>query len=88
MEHIIYRDELEQLRVEGCHIVHTLTRNDDPFWHGYSKRIDASLLAEFVQDFEGKQYYVCGPPPFCDCVVALLMQAGVARNGIKVEKYD
>jgi ferredoxin-NADP reductase len=87
-EHIIYRDEIAQLSKEGYPIAHTLTRNNDPQWKGYSRRIDRDMLIEFVGDFTHPLFYVCGPPDFCNCIVRDLRDLGVQRDRIKTEKYD
>jgi len=85
---VIYRDELTQLTKAGYRIVLTMTRKDDPLWTGYSRRIDRDMLVEVVGHFEGKLFYICGPPVFCDCVAADLQSLGVPRDLVKTEKYD
>ena len=87
-DHIIYRDEIEHLSKAGYHVVHTLTRSNDPDWKGYSRRIDLDMLIEFVGDFRHPLFYVCGPPEFCNCIVRYLCDLGVQRDRIKTEKYD
>jgi ferredoxin-NADP reductase len=86
--YIIYREELEALPRSRFNIVHTLTRNDDPAWTGYSRRIDSAMLLEVIRKFDDKYFYVCGPPAMCNCVVLYLQDFGVERARIKTEKYD
>jgi ferredoxin-NADP reductase len=86
--YVIYRNELDALGQAGYRVVHTFTRNDDPSWTGYSRRIDPDMLVEFVQQFSKKFFYVCGPPEFCDCIVSDLIGLRVERQNIKTEKYD
>jgi len=86
--YIIYRNELLNLPGPRFNVVHTLTRNDDPEWMGYSRRIDSAMLLEVVRKFDGKYFYVCGPPVMCNCVAAYLQDFGVERARIKTEKYD
>jgi ferredoxin-NADP reductase len=88
LQHIIYRDELQRLTEAGYRIAHTLTRNNDPQWRGYSRRIDRDMLVEFVGDFAQPLFYLCGPPEFCNCVAHELADLGVQRDRIKTEKYD
>jgi len=86
--YIIYRDELTALPRSRFNVIHTLTRNDDPSWKGYSRRIDSEMLLEVIRKFEDKYFYICGPPPMCNCVVLCLQDFGVERHRIKTEKYD
>jgi ferredoxin-NADP reductase len=86
--YIIYREELMSLQRPRFTVVHTLTRNDDPTWTGYSRRIDPEMLLEVVREFRDKLFYVCGPPAMCNCVVLYLKDFGVDRTKIKTEKYD
>jgi ferredoxin-NADP reductase len=86
--YIIYREELAALPGPRFNVVHTLTRNDDPTWTGYSRRIDSDMLLEVIRNFEGKYFYVCGPPAMCNCVVLYLRDFGVEGGRIKTEKYD
>ncbi len=88
LRYVIYRDELAQLSEAGCRIVYTLTRNDDPLWTGYTRRVDRDMLAAFAEDFGHPLFYVCGPPGFCDSAVSDLLTLGAERNRIRIEKYD
>jgi ferredoxin-NADP reductase len=86
--YVIYHRELAELSEAGYRIVHTLTRNDDPFWTGYTRRIDRDMLADFIGHVAGAIFYICGPPEFCDCIAGNLINLGAERNSIKTEKYD
>jgi ferredoxin-NADP reductase len=86
--HIIYREEIAALPWPRFRVVHTLTRNVDPAWTGYCRRIDSEMLLELVGEFEHKHFYICGPPAMCNCVVSYLQNFGVERSRIKTEKYD
>lgn len=88
LPHIIYKEELAALPEPRFNVVHTLTRNDDPAWPGYARRIDPQMLLEVICTFDDKYYYVCGPPAMCNCVVSYLQDFGIERGRIKTEKYD
>lgn len=88
IRYVIYRDELRTLSESGFRVVHTFTENDDPLWTGYSRRIDREMLVQFVEHFEDKIFYVCGPPEFCNSTAAHLMSLKVERERIKTERYD
>jgi ferredoxin-NADP reductase len=87
LPYVIYRQELEELG-QRHPVTHTLTRNTDPNWRGFSRRIDKAMLVDIAGNFSGKLVYVCGPPAMCDCVVGLLQDLNVPKTMIKTEKYD
>jgi ferredoxin-NADP reductase len=86
--YVIYREELTALNAAGFRIIHTFTRNEDPLWTGYSRRIDQEMLLEFVEAAGEKVFYVCGPPEFCACTAQHLLNLSIDRKRIKTEKYD
>jgi ferredoxin-NADP reductase len=87
LPYVIYRDELNEL-ARRHRVVHTLTRNDDPAWDGYSRRVDKAMLAEVAGSLARKRVYVCGPPAMCEDVLGYLEEAGVPRASVRTEKYD
>ena len=85
---IIYREELDSLSGHGLAVVHTLTRSQPPGWSGYSRRVDAGMLAEVGQDAnEQPLAYVCGPTPFVEAVATALVQLGHEPHRIKTERF-
>src|SRR4030042_2998601 len=63
-EDIIYREELERLRLEysGIEVFHTLTREHPQGWDGYTRRIDIQMLEEVAKPFGSNlKAYICGP---------------------------
>jgi ferredoxin-NADP reductase len=56
LRYVIYRDELRALGAAGFRIIHTFTRNEDPLWAGYSRRIDQQMLLEFVEEVSDKMF--------------------------------
>src|SRR5206468_2668754 len=77
LRYVIYGEELATSAAARFRVVHTFTRNDDPAWTGYSRRIDPDMLGEVIETFEEKYFYVCGPPAMCSCVVGYLQDFGV-----------
>ena len=71
---VIYRDELERLDEEGLRVVHTLTREQPDDWDGYTRRVDAEMLAEVGPDRTRGRVYVCGPTPFVESVATALVR--------------
>ena len=85
---VIYRDELERRAGDGLTIVHTLTRSQPPGWLGYTRRVDAEMLAEVVLGpTERPLIYVCGPTPFVETVAEALVGLGHDPQAIKTERF-
>lgn len=88
-DYIIFREELEELNNNGnMKVVHTLTRNTNPQWNGYARRIDKEMIEEVARDFNNKLFYACGPPQMCESAKQALIELGVPAEKIKLEKYD
>jgi ferredoxin-NADP reductase len=87
-EDVIYRDELERLAGDGLDIVLTLTRSQPDGWTGYSRRVDADLLAEVAPGPEQEPHaFVCGPTPFVEAVALALVDLGHDPGLVKTERF-
>jgi ferredoxin-NADP reductase len=87
-EDVIYREELERLNRERLRVVHTLTRSQPPGWTGYTRRVDADMLAEVGPGpAERPRVYVCGPTPFVETVAEALVRVGHDPLAIKTERF-
>jgi ferredoxin-NADP reductase len=87
-EDVIYREELERLNGEGLTVAHTLTRSQPSGWTGYTRRVDAEMLAEVGPvPAERPHVYVCGPTPFVEVVAGALVEAGHDSSAIKTERF-
>jgi len=84
---VIYRAELDQPR-DGVEVVHTLTREQSPGWTGYSRRVDAELLAEVAwRADENAHTFVCGPTSFVETVASGLVELGYRPELVKTERF-
>jgi len=85
---VIYRDELEDLAVDGIRVVHTLTRSQPDGWTGYSRRVDGDMLRELgPTPGERPHGYVCGPTPFVEVVATSLVELGHEPARIRTERF-
>jgi ferredoxin-NADP reductase len=85
---VIYRDELNRLNGGGLRVVHTLTRSHPNGWTGYTRRVDASMLAETgPSPAERPHVYVCGPTSFVEGVAEALVQLGHEPQRVKTERF-
>ena len=87
-EDVIYRDEFERLAGAGLTVMHTLTRSTPAGWTGYTRRVDAEMLAEVGPGTDDRPHiYVCGPTPFVEAVATALVSLGHQPDRIKTERF-
>jgi ferredoxin-NADP reductase len=85
---VIYRDELEDLSMDGIRVVHTLTRSQPDGWTGYSRRVDGDMLRDLgPTPGERPHVYVCGPTPFVEAVATSLVELGHEPARIRTERF-
>jgi ferredoxin-NADP reductase len=90
LEDVIYRAELEELGAagDGLEIAHTLTRSSPPEWTGYSRRIDAEMLAEVGwAAADDPLAFVCGPTRLVEAVADGLVGLGYDPTRVKTERF-
>jgi ferredoxin-NADP reductase len=90
LEDVIYRAELEELGAagDGLEIAHTLTRSSPPEWAGYSRRIDAEMLAEVGwAAADDPLAFVCGPTRLVEAVADGLVGLGYDPSRVKTERF-
>jgi ferredoxin-NADP reductase len=90
LEDVIYREELDQLaeRRDGLDVVHTLTRSQPPGWSGYSRRIDAEMLADVARpEADDALAFVCGPTRLVESVAGSLVDLGYDPSRVKTERF-
>ena len=84
-EDVIYRRELEAL---GDDVVLTLTRRQPAGWAGYSRRVDAEMLAAVSWPASQRPLaFVCGPTSFVETVAASLVELGYEPGRVKTERF-
>jgi len=84
---VIYRDELSRSE-PGVQVIHTLTRSHPDGWTGYTRRVDAAMLAEVAfRAAEGALAYVCGPTNFVEAVAAGLVGLGYPAGRVRTERF-
>ncbi len=89
-EDVIYADELRQLQQtgDGLRVIQTFTRTQPPNWTGYARRIDATMLKEVAAPLGRKaQAFICGPTLLVEAVADGLVEAGLAPERIKTERF-
>jgi ferredoxin-NADP reductase len=88
VEDVIFRTELERLAGSGLTVVHTLTGTRPPGWDGYTRRVDADMLAEVGPGPAARpRVFVCGPTPFVETVAEALVSLGHEPQRIRTERF-
>jgi ferredoxin-NADP reductase len=86
-EDVLYREELETLEPrDGLRIERTYTREPPAGWTGWSRRVDAAMLAE-VSPGPAARCFVCGPTPFVEEVNDLLVTGGHDPRNVHSERF-
>ena len=95
-EDIIYRRFLDGAgRRNSCVAVRcALTRRQPPGWIGYSRRVDAVMVRECIDELmtmHGSDAvplaYACGPTGFVETAADALLSVGVAESAIRTERF-
>jgi ferredoxin-NADP reductase len=87
---VLYRDELARLAESpGLQVAYTLTRGQPAGWTGFTRRVDADMLASLAPPAEaaGARAFVCGPTPFVEQVADLLVARGLPSDAIHTERF-
>jgi ferredoxin-NADP reductase len=79
---VIYADELAAL---GADVTLTYTREPPEGWSGHTGRIDAALIGPAAQG--AMTAYLCGSNGFVEVASGLLLDAGLAPDTIRTERF-
>ncbi len=90
-EDIPFKEELDELdrNNSDLKIIHTITRphQNKEEWDGLTGHINEEMIRKEVESFEGKVFYVCGPPSMVNEVVAILEKMQIPKEQIKIERF-
>jgi ferredoxin-NADP reductase len=87
LDDVIYRTEFGQ-PAAGVEVIYTLTRGHPADWSGYTRRVDAALLAEVAWPAAVMPLaYVCGPTSFVEVVSQVLVESGYPPERVKTERF-
>ena len=87
VDDVLYRDELETLEPrDGLRVKRTYTREPPAGWTGWSRRVDAEMLAAITPG-PAPRCFVCGPTLFVEVVNDLLVAAGHDPRRVHGERF-
>jgi len=86
---VIYRDEVIALADDpGVNVVQTLTRSQPSGWTGFTRRIDADMLAEVAPAPSLRpNIYICGPTALVETAAQILVELGHEPARVKTERF-
>jgi ferredoxin-NADP reductase len=56
-------------------------------WKGEEGRVDEKMLRSKIGSFDGRVFYICGPPPMVNEMVEVVSRNGVENERIKKEGW-
>ena len=84
-----FLDELTELARANPNLSIVPTMTDEPAWDGETRRIDASMLRDHLEDdLESYVFLVAGPPAMVEAVTESLDGAGVPEEQIRPERFS
>ena len=89
-ENFLCRSEFEEFKERKSNLdcILSITGNVIPEnWKGEEGRVDEKMLKSKIGSFNGKLFYICGPPPMVNEMVEILSRNGVKNNRIKREGW-
>jgi ferredoxin-NADP reductase len=88
-ESAAFLDELARLERDNPNLRLVLTMTDDPAWEGETRRIDADLLRDHLDDeLDSFTYLIAGPPEMVEAMEKTLRDAGVPEERIRPEHFS
>lgn len=87
---IIYHQELERLAQSDpqLDVIYTFTRGSPPGWTGYTRRIDAQMLAEVSAPLgRDARAYICGPTSMVEGAADALSELGWPPRAVRTERF-
>lgn len=86
-EDIVFRDELERMVSEmpSLKVIHVLSRQED--WPGENGHIDADILKKHIGEFQGREFFICGPSSMMKSVENALSDLGASKKRIHTERF-
>jgi glycine betaine catabolism B len=86
---IIFRDELDALRLRhpNLQVTVTLTRDGGPGWARERGRISAAMLERAVPNIATHRVHICGPTEMTEPTRKMLRDLGVPEGSIEMESF-
>ena len=85
---IIFGNRIEKRTMHHKNLsMHTVISEPDKSYNGLNGFITAELIAELVDNIDGKMFYVCGPEAMYTFVLAELEKLNIPKRRIRLEVF-
>lgn len=85
---IIFGNRIEKRTMHHKNLtMHTVISEPDKSYNGLTGFITAELIAELVDNIDGKMFYVCGPEAMYTFVLAELEKLNIPKRRIRLEVF-
>ena len=84
---ILFNKELTKLSQENKNFKFIPTTTRDENYKGHKGRINDQFLKEHVKEIKDGIFYICGPKLFVEAVAQIILNIGVEKSRIKIEKW-
>ena len=85
-EDLAYMDEFKQWEGGKVHCYFTVTRPDEE-WEGPTGRLTWDVIMDNIKDASNKKFYICSSVSFAEGMNKLLLDNGVEKGQIRLEKW-
>ncbi len=85
---LCFMEELDLMSREMPKLQVVLVMSRQEGWHGEKGRIDRGLLAKYVPEPAGCDFFVCGPPAMSKAVILALRGLGVPAGRVHHELFE
>jgi len=87
-KNLCFQDELERLEkiIDGLEIVLVMSGQED--WAGEKGRINIELIKKYLPQLQGRNYFICGPPPMSKSVIEELKKMNIPTQKIHREVFE
>ena len=85
---IMFHEELDELRTRlRSFQYHLMLSEPDPQWAGARGHINRDFVSKAVPELDGRDFFLCGPPPFMEAVRGILAELRVEPERIRQETF-
>jgi ferredoxin-NADP reductase len=82
-----FLDELEERASGNPKLELLLIMTDDPSWEGETRRIDAELISDYLEDPTSRTFMIAGPPGMNEEISAELQKLGIREEDILASDF-
>ncbi|MGM0651298.1 MAG: ferredoxin reductase family protein [Bacillota bacterium] len=85
--YLCFRDELEELECELDNFRLVIIMSDQPDWEGEKGHLNAAMIQGYLESFDNKEFFVCGPPDMTATIIFELKERQVPPARIHSELF-